>query len=83
MGWNAKEAALACGLPSQSWRNWEKGIRPHNYEEVCRLIIARTECDAEWLFGIAAPNAATDDTHRGTTGRKSADSRPAFEPVAA
>ena len=23
MGWNLKEAALACGVKAQSWREWE------------------------------------------------------------
>lgn len=49
MGWNAKEAALACGLPAQSWRNWEAGKRPHDYIDVCRKIATRTGCSAEWL----------------------------------
>lgn len=49
MGWNAKEAALACGLPAQSWRNWEAGKRPHDYIEVCQKITDRTGVSTEWL----------------------------------
>lgn len=49
LGWNAKEAALACGLPAQSWRNWESGKRPHDYAKVCQLIAARTGANVEWL----------------------------------
>lgn len=49
MGWNAKEAALACGLPPQSWRNWEAGVRPHDHAQVCRAIAAHTGANIEWL----------------------------------
>lgn len=50
MGWNAKEAALACGLSAQSWRNWETGgMRPHDYAQVCQAIAARTGANVEWL----------------------------------
>lgn len=49
MGWNAKEAALACGLPAQSWRNWESGKRPHDYAKVCQAISQRTGVSLEWL----------------------------------
>lgn len=52
MGWNAKEAALACGLPATSWRNWEAGKRPHDLAEVCTTIARRTGVPAAWLaFG--------------------------------
>lgn len=51
MGWNAKEAALACGIKPQSWREWElSGRRPRNYEGVCKQIADRTECDLIWLM---------------------------------
>jgi transcriptional regulator with XRE-family HTH domain len=58
MGWNAKEAALACGLPAQSWRNWESGKRPQDYETVCQRISARTGVDVDWLLrgGPLAPS---------------------------
>lgn len=49
LGWNAKEAALACGLPAQSWRNWENGKRPHDYAAVCQAIAKRTGANVEWL----------------------------------
>jgi len=52
MGWNSKEAALACGLPATSWRNWEQGKRPHDYEKVCRAVAGRTGVSMHWLaFG--------------------------------
>ena len=35
MAWgNVKEAALACGLPVESWRNWERDGR--TYDETKR-----------------------------------------------
>jgi len=50
MGWNLKEAALACGLPPSSWTNWEtKGKRPHDYVQVCQAIANRTGANFEWL----------------------------------
>lgn len=55
MNWTAKEAALACGLPPQSWRNWEHGRQPQNYARVCRLIADRTGADLEWLALGPAP----------------------------
>jgi hypothetical protein len=51
MGWNAKEAAMACGISPQSWREWElAGRHPRDYENVCKQIAARTECDLVWLM---------------------------------
>ena len=49
MGWNAKEAAVMCGLPSQSWRNWETGKHPHDYERVCIAIADHTGVSLRWL----------------------------------
>lgn len=51
LGWNAKEAALACGFPAQNWRNWEAGKKPHDYEQVCQQIHERTRVDLRWLMG--------------------------------
>lgn len=61
MGWNLKEAALACGLPPSSWTNWEtKGKRPHDYVQVCQLIATRTGASVEWLaLGTAATREAS------------------------
>jgi hypothetical protein len=51
MGWNAKQAAVACGLPAQSWREWESmRRRPRDYEATCRRVAARTGCDLVWLM---------------------------------
>lgn len=50
MRWSAKEAALACGLPQQSWRNWELAeSQPRNFQEVCRRIAERTGVSLAWL----------------------------------
>jgi transcriptional regulator with XRE-family HTH domain len=52
MGWNAKEAATECGLPPQSWRNWEAGTQPQDVVGVCRRISDRTGVSLQWLvFG--------------------------------
>lgn len=51
MGWNLKEAAMACGLSAQNWREWElTGRKPRDYEGVCRRIAARTDCNLIWLM---------------------------------
>ncbi len=50
MGWNMKEAALACGVPAASWRGWEAdGSLPRDYVAICRVISSRTLCDYGWL----------------------------------
>lgn len=51
MRWNMKEAALACGLPPQNWRQWELMISmPRNLVEVATRISDRTKCDLYWLL---------------------------------
>ncbi|MBN7454272.1 helix-turn-helix domain-containing protein [Mycobacteroides abscessus] len=51
MGWNLKEGADACGLKSQSWREWElSGRRPRDYQEVCEQIAKHTGVDYVWLM---------------------------------
>ncbi len=69
MGWNAKEAALACGISPQSWRDWELfGRKPRDYEGVCKQIAERTQCDLIWLMTgdpnllVAAAAAAVKPT---------------------
>ncbi len=63
MGWNAKEAALACGISAQSWREWELFSRkPRDYEGVCRQIAARTQCDLIWLM-TGDPNLLVKPTN--------------------
>jgi hypothetical protein len=51
MGWNIKEAALACGLPPGSWREWElHGRDPRGLERAAARISERTGCDEYWLM---------------------------------
>lgn len=50
-GWNVKEAALACDLPVQSWRGWERdNMRPRDYLNVCRQIAEATGASYDWLL---------------------------------
>lgn len=60
MGWNAKEAAMACGIAAQNWREWEQsGRRPRDYEGVCKQIAERTRCDLIWLMtGTPSPEGS-------------------------
>lgn len=51
MGWNQKEAALACGLPQSSWREWElSGRVPHNLVEVAARISRATGLSDYWIM---------------------------------
>lgn len=50
---NVKEAAVICGVPAASWRDWElNGAMPRDYLGVCKQISDRLGVDLEWLvFG--------------------------------
>lgn len=51
MGWNIKEAALACKLPAASWRDWElAGSMPRRYIDVCSTVAEVTGADRDWLI---------------------------------
>lgn len=51
MRWNLKEAALACGVPQASWREWElKGRDPRGLQEIVAKIAERTGVDDYWLL---------------------------------
>jgi hypothetical protein len=52
MQWgNVKEAALACGVPVESWRTWERDGRvPRNIVQIARQISEQTGCDYLWLL---------------------------------
>lgn len=51
MGWNMKEAALACGFSQQSWRGWElRGSDPRGFADVARKISERTGVDEYWIL---------------------------------
>ena len=59
MGWNLKEAALACDIKAQSWREWELEQRkPRDYEKICRKIAGRSGCNFVWLMtGYTPPDS--------------------------
>ncbi|SIG06991.1 Uncharacterised protein [Mycobacteroides abscessus subsp. abscessus] len=51
MGWNIKEAAVACAIRPSSWREWElSGRRPRGYQEICEEIAKHTGVDYVWLM---------------------------------
>ncbi len=54
MGWNARTAANACGIPPVTWLNWEQGRKPRNYIAACQAIARATGCSVSWLAGIDA-----------------------------
>lgn len=64
MQWgNVKEAAIACGLPAESWRTWERdGVTPRRVVEVASIISARTGCDYGWLLAGNRLRSATNGT---------------------
>jgi hypothetical protein len=51
MAWgNVKEAAIACAVPVESWRTWERdNVQPRNFTVIARRIAERTGCDYGWL----------------------------------
>jgi hypothetical protein len=61
MGWgNVKEAAECCGLPVQSWRNWERDSgQPRDIVKAAQRISAVTGVNYYWLLdGNAVPMSA-------------------------
>lgn len=60
--WNVKEAAVACGIAPQSWRQWEAGMSCRNQEQVARQVADVTGCNYLWLF--AGPNPVPDTRRR-------------------
>lgn len=50
LGWNVKEAAIACGLPPENWRRWEQeNIEPRRLVTIAMAIATRTGVDLDWL----------------------------------
>jgi hypothetical protein len=51
MGWgNVKTAAEKCGLPVESWRNWERdGVEPRRLTTIAMTIASVAGCDYLWL----------------------------------
>lgn len=56
MGWgNIALAAKECGVPTDSWRNWEvDGREPRRLTTIAMTIATRTGCDYLWL--VHGPN---------------------------
>jgi hypothetical protein len=52
MQWgNIAEAALACGVPTESWRSWERDNRlPRDLHQKAERIAGATGCDLMWLM---------------------------------
>lgn len=52
MGWgNVKTAAEQCGVPVESWRNWERdGMEPRRLVTIAMAIATRTGVDVDWLI---------------------------------
>ena len=72
-GWNMKEAALACGLPQNSWVEWEtKNRSPRNLADVAEKISEYTGADDYWLM----TGRVSDDL---PTGPKGPDGTSAFD----
>ncbi|ACI06248.1 immunity repressor [Mycobacterium phage BIB8] len=66
MGWNLKEAAMACGIKAQSWREWElENRKPRDYEGVCRQVSARSGCNLVWLMTGVNPLPPNDGSRLG------------------
>jgi len=51
MGWgNVARAAKECGLPTDSWRNWEvDGTEPRRLTTIAMTIASASGCDYLWL----------------------------------
>ena len=64
-GWNVIEAANACGLPDQSWRNWEDGRSPRDLQAVAEKIAKAVPCDYVWLLaGVERRQTKSDKRDR-------------------
>lgn len=72
MGWgNVKVAAEKCGLPVESWRNWERdGMEPRRLTTIAMTIATATGCDYLWLvFGPGRGGSTAPTTGYAATGR--------------
>jgi hypothetical protein len=57
MHWgNVAQAARECGVPTDSWRNWEEGMEPRRLVTIAMAIAARANVDVDWL--LKGPSAA-------------------------
>lgn len=66
MGWgNLKEAAVACGIPVESWRAWERdNVLPRRYFEICAKIARVAGCDYGWLVDKRPSGSTLQKLHR-------------------
>lgn len=66
-GWgNVKEAARACGIPTETWRSWESrtGTRaPRKAVERVRQIVGVTGVDLIWLLLGRRHGVPSEHTH--------------------
>lgn len=64
MGWgNIAKAAKECGVPVDSWRNWEvDGREPHRLVTIAMTIATRTGCDYLWLVHGPSRGAVRSST---------------------
>jgi len=72
MSWgNVKEAAVECGLPVESWRQWERdGAMPRRLVEVAQVIASRTGCSLAWLLTGTATIRERTSTRRDRRGKR-------------
>lgn len=49
--WNMTQAAEACGVSPENWRNWEAGRQPRDLYDAVKKISAGAGCDPRWLLG--------------------------------
>lgn len=66
-GWgNVRQAAIACGVPPETWRTWERdGVLPRNYAAECLRISEATGADYFWLLtGTKSSAPPPPDTDR-------------------
>lgn len=75
MGWNYEEAQAATGIGSESWRQWEKGLRHcTDVIGVSKRISEVTPYDQTWLvFGGPLADDDTDPLDR--RGRRKVSTR--------
>lgn len=77
MGWNMKEAALACGFSQQSWRGWEVGGHdPRGFSDVAERIADRTGIDEFWILTGKDPDPQPGGPDEGKKADSVSESKP-------
>lgn len=70
-GWNVKQAAEACGVPDQSWHNWEDGRSPRDLQAVAQKIAKAVPCHYVWLMtGVETLKTRSEKRGRASDLRK-------------